>query len=76
MKGRSVEKEETYRRAYADGFIVGVDALGQMLLDGVDKNEAYECCWDFWHECLVDWYCDDCTKVVRPPDMRIEAIGT
>src|SRR4051812_14488485 len=58
--------EESYRRGYRDGFVIGLGTLYNLLND-MDREMAHEIGWEFWLHDLNTWMKGDCTRLILPP---------
>ena len=59
--------EETYRRAYLDGWITAMDAFYDRI-PTLGRDGAYNILWDFWLDDLRAWAGGDCrTRTLPPP---------
>ena len=48
--------EAEYRRGYRDGFVAAIGQMHDLMLGrGLDCQEAYERCFDFWQQGLRMW---------------------
>ncbi len=65
----TIRAEETYRRAYRDGWIMAMDAFYDRL-PMLGREAAYEALWDFWLDDLRAWAVSDCTERTSPPGMH------
>ena len=64
--------EHEYRRGYADGYIVAVEAMHDLMFDrGLSRQAAYDKQWQHWHGALLSWVSGDCSEVVSPPEVEL-----
>ncbi len=73
--GDSGEIEFNYRRGYTDGFISACMSVFDMLGAGISKKKAHERCVEFWTDELPEWARGDCSKVVLPPELKVNKHG-
>lgn len=59
-------REEAFRRGYHCGWIA---CLGAAQDQGL-REEAYRRLYVFWGKTLTDWYLDDCSHEVLPPELK------
>ena len=58
--------EESYRRGFRNGYVIGLNALYDLMND-MDREMAHEIGWDFWLYELKAWKNGDCTRLILPP---------
>ncbi len=63
--------EGEYRRGYRDGWIQAVLAMHELMFrKGLNRQAAYDACYDFWEAELLEWAAGDCSQTVWPPSVE------
>lgn len=61
-------REMTYRRGYADGWIVAIEAMWNLMVPGrCSRSDAYDRCYDHYMQALGEWKRGPWTKEDWPP---------
>lgn len=48
--------EQTYRRAYRDGWVQAIETMHDLMFSkGMARQEAYDRCWYHWEHHLLTW---------------------
>ncbi len=51
--------EQAYRRGYSDGWVECLNALDDLLKEGMSYDDALQRCWDHWDGPLDTWKSDE-----------------
>ncbi len=70
VRDADADDEQEYRRGYCDGWIRASDTLHDLMFDRkLDRQAAYNLCFDHYEGALSEWLHGDCSQLVYPPEV-------